>query len=118
MLMAEIHGHLRPETQDDEDYLTSAVFGHLRYIPPFVFWEEFLSCARSLPGCYGEKTLASVAADAGCRITNYSWLDLVFWPDHPSLGTPDLLLCFSGPQLRQRLTQSSKSRIRSAKRHV
>jgi hypothetical protein len=45
MLMAEIRGHGRPETQDDEDYLTSSVFGHLRYIPPSVFWEDFLDWA-------------------------------------------------------------------------
>jgi len=100
MLLAEIHGHVRPETWDDEDYLTSTVFGHLRYIQPSIFWENFLACARGLPGETGEETLAGAAANAGCRISCYSGLRIVFWPRHPSLGTPDLLLCFTGPKLR------------------
>jgi hypothetical protein len=100
MLLAEIHGHVRPETRDDEDYLTSTVFGHLRYLQPAVFWEDFLACARGLPTKTGEQTLTEAAANMGCRIGCYSGLRAVFWPRHPSLGMPDLLLCFTGPELR------------------
>jgi hypothetical protein len=45
MLIAELHGKGIAEAQDNEDCLTSCVFGHLRYLPPSVFWEQFLSCA-------------------------------------------------------------------------
>jgi hypothetical protein len=100
MLLAEIHGHVRPETRDDEDYLTSSVFGHLRYVQPSIFWEHFLACARGLPIETGEPTLAEAAVGAGCRISCYSQLRIIFWPTHPSLGTPDLLLCFTGPEQR------------------
>jgi hypothetical protein len=100
MLLAEIHGHVRPETRDDEDYLTSSVFGHLRYVQPPIFWEDFLACARGLPATTGEQTLTEAAANMECRISRYSRLRIVFWPRHPSLGTPDLLLCFTGPKLR------------------
>lgn len=34
MLLAEIHCKIVREALDNEDYITSAVFGHLRYIPP------------------------------------------------------------------------------------
>jgi hypothetical protein len=37
MLIAEIHGKRFPEAEGQEDWLTSAVFGHLRHIPPGVF---------------------------------------------------------------------------------
>ena len=33
MLLAEIHGKTLAEGRNGEDYLTSAVFGHLRYVP-------------------------------------------------------------------------------------
>jgi len=34
MLIAEIHGKRFPEAEGQEDWLTSAVFGHLRHIAP------------------------------------------------------------------------------------
>ena len=80
--------------------LTSSVFGHLRYVQPSVFWEGFLACAWGLPAKGGEQTLVEVAANMECRISCYSRLRIVFWPRHPSLGTPDLLLCFTGPKRR------------------
>lgn len=43
MLLVEIRGHALNAAIGDEDYLTSVVFGHLRYVPPSVFWEDFLA---------------------------------------------------------------------------
>lgn len=100
MLIAEIHGHVVKEAAGSEDYLTSAIFGHLRYLPPSVFWEEFLAHAVGLPADGAERTLAAFVADAGHRIREYLSLAAFFWPSHPLHGTPDMVLCFAGPGLR------------------
>jgi hypothetical protein len=34
----------------------------------------------------------------GVELSEYDSLEVRFWPSHNSLGTPDLCLCFSGPQ--------------------
>lgn len=96
MLVAEIHGHVIPEVAGSEDYLTSAVFGHLRYIPPTVFWEEFLSRAIGLPVGASQRSLVDLLAESGVRLCKHKSLDVRFWPAHASLGAPDLVLCFSG----------------------
>jgi hypothetical protein len=56
MLVAEVHGKRVAEAQDAEDYLTSAVFGHLRYIPPSVFWPDLFALATGLPNSDGRET--------------------------------------------------------------
>ena len=99
-MLAEIHGHVVKELAGNEDYLTSAIFGHLRYLPPAVFWEEFFSYAVGLPAGGVGKDLAAFVADAGAGICEYSSLAVRFWPNHPSHGTPDMALCFTGPGLR------------------
>jgi hypothetical protein len=100
MLHAEIHGHAAPEVQGNEDYLTSEVFGHLRYLPPSVFWDDFLSCARGLAENSAEQTLtAYLAGKVGVRVSDYSTLRVQFWPRHRLHGVPDLALCFEGPGL-------------------
>ena len=48
MLIAEIHGKRFPEAEGQEDWLTSAVFGHLRHIAPGAFWADLLDRARTL----------------------------------------------------------------------
>lgn len=98
MLVAEIHGHTVPEVAGSEDYLTSAVFGHLRYIPPAVFWEEFFARAVGLPLLGSEPTLLDFLTNSGVRLREYTSLETLFWPTHPLLGTPDLVLCFSAPR--------------------
>lgn len=94
MLLAEIHGHILREAEGNEDYLTSAVFGHLRYIPPGIFWEEFFRLAKALPIGGEEKPLSEYLADRGSRISEFSTLEIHFWPSHPKFGQPDMLLCF------------------------
>ena len=48
MLVGEIHGKGMPEATNHEDYLTSVIFDHLRYVPPSHFWEDLFSQAK---GC-------------------------------------------------------------------
>ena len=50
MLLAEIRGHAAPEIAGNEDYLTSTVFGHLRYVSMAPFWEAFFSRSVGLVG--------------------------------------------------------------------
>jgi hypothetical protein len=95
MLLAEIHGHALREVERNEDYLTSAVFGHLRYIPPRIFWEEFFGRAKRLPCDGDERSLAEYVAKQGPRISEFSTLEVHFWPSHPKLGQPDMLLHFA-----------------------
>lgn len=97
MLLAELHGHGIPEAQGNEDLLTSTVFGHLRYIPPQFFWRDFFSRAVGLPGGSGEQTLLETLKLSGRTVAEYSSVRTIFWPQHPKLGCPDLILAFRGP---------------------
>ena len=49
MLLAEILGKRLEATRNSEDYLTSAVFGHLRYIEPGLFWDTLFAKAGGIP---------------------------------------------------------------------
>jgi hypothetical protein len=79
MLIAEIHGKYVSEALTSEDYLTSAVFGHLRYVLPVEGQEV--------------NAAATVAASTGEAIADYDRLEVIFWPSHPE-GEPDVLLLF------------------------
>src|SRR4051812_34678133 len=94
MLVAEIHGKYMSDARLDEDYLTSSVFGHLRYVPPGPFWLALLGRAVSLP-VERECMTADryIRRSVGRQISSYSKLEAYFWPRHP-LGEPDLVLCF------------------------
>src|SRR5688572_12466244 len=97
MLIAEIHGKILPEAQNHEDYLTSAVFGHLRYLAPSVFWDELFSLAKGMPDKTGqERTIRQTLTEAGAACCRYEVLQTFFWASHQALGEPDLLLVFSG----------------------
>jgi hypothetical protein len=100
MLLADIRGHSLAEAQDNEDYLTSAVFGHLRYVPPECFWERLLSHARGLPDRQDQRSLDDFVRTSGHRLSEYSSLKVLFWPAHRLRGEPDLLLSFTGIGLR------------------
>ncbi len=96
MLLAEIRGKRTASIADNEDYLTSAVFGHLRYIPPKTFWADFFSAAKSYRVDGTETTLGQVLTENEFSIQAFTDLKAFFWPKHSVLGEPDLLLCFSG----------------------
>jgi hypothetical protein len=96
MLIAELHGKVIAEAQNNEDCLTSCVFGHLRYLPPSVFWEQFLSCAITVPIDGESRSLTDVLGEQQIYISQYSDLTVNNWPSHPKFGEPDLALLFSG----------------------
>ena len=93
MLIAEIHGKRFPEAEDQEDWLTSAVFGHLRHIPPGVFWQDLFSRAHNT----GEHraSLYSLICASGVQLGNYSDLKILFWTYFEGYGEPDIILQFS-----------------------
>jgi hypothetical protein len=96
MLLAEIHGKRLEEARNNEDYLTSAVFGHLRYVPPGPFWDDLLSRARGLPESGGQEPfLGRVLARQGLSPGRYATLQVQPWRSHPTHGEPDILLVFS-----------------------
>jgi Holliday junction resolvase-like predicted endonuclease len=94
MLIAEIHGKRFPEAEGQEDWLTSAVFGHLRHIPPGIFWPDLFNRAFTI----GENpsSLYSRVCAAGVQLANYSDLDILFWKCFDGYGEPDIILQFSG----------------------
>jgi len=81
MLQAEIHGHVLEAVAGDEDYVTSAVFEHLRYVPPSVFREDFLAETKGWPV---ESSLCTELASLGLNISEYSDLKIHFWASHDS----------------------------------
>ena len=100
MLLADIRGHPLAAAQEDENYLTSVVFGHLRYIPPEFFWERLLSLARGLTGGQVQKSLDDFVRQTEHGVSEYSSLKVFFWPWHRRRGEPDVLFSFTGIGLR------------------
>lgn len=96
MLLAEIHGKTLDIVRNNEDYLTSAVFGHLRYVQPGRFWDDLLNRAGGLPGPDGhEPSLGRILIDSGNPPSAYARLKVYFWRQHETHGEPDLLLVFT-----------------------
>jgi hypothetical protein len=95
MLLAEIHGHHLLEAANSEDYLTSAVFGHLRYLAPRTFWKTLFKQALAMPEAKS-RTLAEHLQVHGIEIESFERLQVCFWPRHPIYGCPDLILVFTG----------------------
>lgn len=94
MLIAEIHGKRLPEVEGQEDWLTSAVFGHLRQISPGGFWFDLFSKAVTVGK--PKASLSSILAGSDVTLATYDRLDVVFWRYCKGYGEPDLLLRFTG----------------------
>src|SRR5258708_17410599 len=95
MLIAEIHGKRFPEAEGQEDWLTSAVFGHLRHIAPGAFWADLFDRAHTVGA---RVSLHSRIGATGIRLIEYAKLEIHFWKSFSIYGEPDLVLCFSGGQ--------------------
>ena len=100
MLAAEIRGHSMVSIRDDEDLLTSCVFGHLRYLSPQTVWDKFLSSARGVrDGQSGESLVEALKRELGLSdvtIGMYESVRVLFWRRHRTGDEPDLLIVFSG----------------------
>jgi len=100
VLLAEIHGKTVEVARDNEDYLTSTVFGHLRYVAPGLFWDDLMKRARGVPDSGGhEPLLGELLADTGRLPSAYSRLKVLFWKKHEIHGEPDLILVFTAEGL-------------------
>jgi hypothetical protein len=95
MLLAEIRGKQESGIRDSEDYLTSTVFGHLRYVTPGPFWQSLLSRARTLAIDGIERSLTEIVGTAH-QVPRYTKINISFWPKCPGLGEPELALCLTG----------------------
>ncbi len=94
-MIAGIKGKDVREARDHEDSLTSAVFGHLRYLPPGVFWPRLFDKVRD--ATKDKRTLASVLANSdNFSLTQCAKLKIAFWPADcgKDIGEPDIILTF------------------------
>ena len=94
MLLAEIHGKRLPAAEEQEDWLTSAVFGHLRLVSPPLFWEQLFN--RAINSSTIKRSLASEMKERGILFEKYTDLETRFWTCFSKYGEPDLLLRFTG----------------------
>src|ERR1039458_9347477 len=101
MLLAEIHGKRCIEAEGNEDWLTSAVFGHLRQVRDGAFWRAVFGKAQSVREAattlLHEIETEHVNLQAECEFS------VSFWPSYKDYGEPDLLLRFSGIGMRSLL---------------
>ena len=97
MLLAEIHGKHAEAIEANEDYLTSAVFGHLRHVRKSAFWRGLFEKAKSADGSATD--LMSELLEAGITFEEDCEPTVLFWPRTP-YGEPDLLLSFRNPSSR------------------
>lgn len=95
MLLAEIHGKRLPEAEGNEDWLTSAVFGHLRHVKPSVFWPCLFSCAENVS--LERSSLSAELLSAGIRFEDFTEIAVRFWYSTAEFGEPDVILRFTGP---------------------
>lgn len=92
MLEAELRGKMPEEVADNEDLLTSAAFGLLKYVPPSVFWPAMLNRAKSRSGM----SFTTKLKLSGVQINSYDKITLHFWPGHARHGQPDILIVLQG----------------------
>jgi hypothetical protein len=102
VLQAEIKGTFVPEVRSNEDYLTSAVFGLLKYVSPSVFWPSFLKRAVRQQ----EDGTSDWLWNRCSEITKCSEVAMEFWkpydrddkPGHQNI--PDLTVTFTSPEVK------------------
>lgn len=97
MLLAELHGKRFPDAEGQEDWLTSAIFGNLRHVPPSLFWKELFD--RALNTHIPSTSLTSALDRLGVSFASFTEFRTVFWKNCWNYGEPDLILRFTGPNV-------------------
>jgi hypothetical protein len=93
VLLAEIKGKGCPELEGVEDLITSAVFGHLRSVPPGIFWHMLLSKAKNVAD--PPISLAQELKEKGVDFSQFHKLQVLFWEACGVYGEPDIVLRFT-----------------------
>ena len=88
-MIAGIKGKDIREARDHEDSLTSAVFGHLRYLPPGVFWPKLFG--KAVNAARDKQNLSDVLKE---RLKQCTKMEIVFWEYYEVIGEPDMILKF------------------------
>ncbi len=102
-MIAGIKGKDVREARGHEDSLTSALFGHLRYLRPGVFWTDLF--AKTIDATDDERTLKDVLNDdANNVLKQCTNLKIDFWPNYEIVGEPDMILQFCNHANRALLT--------------
>jgi hypothetical protein len=97
MLLAEIHGKRFPDAEGQEDWLTSSVFGHLRLLPPALFWPQLLERASNASA--ESASLSRILRHKGIQVEKFTSIEALFWRNCPPYGEPDVILRFTGPDV-------------------
>ena len=88
MFEAEIASKL-PELKNREDYLTSCIFGAIKYLHPKDLLLPFISCSYNY---YSGLTLKEYAYSLGIELLDPLNVRILFWPRSTIYGEPDIVL--------------------------
>ena len=92
MFEAELANKL-PELKFREDYLTSCIFGALKYLNPEKGLFPILSYSYNYNS---KKTLGEYLKDIGITFEDFDEVQLHFWPKSPAYGEPDIVMILEG----------------------
>lgn len=92
MLQAELAGHGNRDLASSEDYLTSAVFGLLKYVRPNVFWPDFVARATRVNT---DGLRVSLKDSLHIDFSTYDRAAVSFWKAYTD-SIPDLTIQFVG----------------------
>ena len=87
MFEAEFLGKL-PELNNREDYLTSCVFGSLKYLSPTDVFYPFISRSYNY---FSKKNLSVYIESLGVQFSDFPTVRTFFWPNSRMYGEPDLV---------------------------
>lgn len=88
MFEVELH-HKVPELEAREDYLTSCIFGAMKYLPPEELLFSFLSKAFNY--C-SRLNLDEYLKSQGLSFGTFKNVEFHFWPRSQTYGEPDLII--------------------------
>lgn len=85
--------HKLPELRAREDYLTSCIFGALKYLPPN---EALFPLLNSSINYSSRNTLGSYLNSQKMDLTQFDSVQIHFWPRSLEYGEPDLVIELKG----------------------